>query len=82
MSGITTGNLRLISQELLDALNDSFRPPVIEANTSVEEIKWAAAQREVIEWIQKKAASHQTVGSPSQEPGRPTATGAYVRLGQ
>lgn len=82
MSGITTGNLRLISQELLDALNDTFRAPVVEANTPVEEIKWAAAQRQVIEWINHKAAGHQTVGTPNEEPGKPIPTGAFVRLGQ
>lgn len=82
MSGITTGNLRLISQELLDALDQTFRAPSIEADTSPEKIKWEAAQRAVVDWIKAKSASHQTVGTPSDEPGRPTPTGAIVRLGQ
>ena len=82
MSGIQTGQLRLISQELLDDIDRAFRVPVIEANSSVEEIKWAAAQRAVYEWIVAKAASKQTVGTPSQEPGRTAPTGAIVRLGQ
>lgn len=82
MSGISTGSLRLISQELLDALDASFRAPQITAASTIEDIKWAAAQREVVDWIKAKAGQKQTVGTPSQEPGRPLPTGAIVRLGQ
>lgn len=82
MSEITSGNLRLISQELLDALDDTFRAPEIHANTSVEHIKWEAAQRAVVDWIKHKAGKHQQVGVSNKEPGRPPQTGAIVRYGK
>lgn len=82
MSGIQTGNLRLISQEFLDEIDRTFRPPVIQADTSEANIKWAAAQRELVEWIKAKAAQKQTTGPVSGDIDKPLPTGAVVRLGQ
>lgn len=81
MSDITTGNLRLISQELLDELDGAFPAPSIHASSSEADIKWAAAQHAVVEWIKTKAGQHQTLGTPDPTPGRTTPTGAIVRLG-
>jgi hypothetical protein len=81
MSG-TTGTLRLISQDLLDDLEAAFRRPDIQAASTEADIKWAAAQFAVVEWVKAKAGAKQTVGRPNQEPGRPMPTGAIVRIGQ
>lgn len=83
MSDITTGNLRLISQELLDELQEAFTAPVINASTTEADIKWAAAQREVVEWIIAKAGQHQSTIKTAVDavPGRTIPTGAIVRLG-
>lgn len=81
MSGIATAQLRMISQELLDDLNRAFQPPVIDACTPPEQIKWAAAQRGVYDWIVARVSGKQNTGTPSQEVGRPTTGGAIVRIG-
>ena len=82
MSDIQAGNLRLISQELLDKIDQAFRPPEITAASTEAEIKWAAAQRAVVDYIFATVGKKQTIGTPSQEPGRVMPSGAYVRLGQ
>ncbi|QIG70078.1 hypothetical protein EVB86_030 [Rhizobium phage RHph_Y2_7] len=82
MSGINTGSLRLISQELIEDLERAFPGPTIDQNTPESKIKWDAAQKAVVDWIKSKAGQKQTVGNPSNEPGRPMPTGAMVRIGQ
>jgi hypothetical protein len=82
MSGINTGSLRLVSQEMIEALERAFPGPVIDQNTPETTIKWDAAQKAVVDWIKSKAGAKQTVGNPSNEPGRPMPTGAIVRIGQ
>lgn len=82
MSDIQTGSLRLVSQDAFDWLDKAFPAPVIEANTSPEAIKWAAAQYEVVNKLKAWAGKKQTVGAVSSEPGRHIPTGAIVRLGQ
>ena len=81
MSDIKTGPLRLISQEAFDWLERAYPAPVIEATTSPEAIKWAAAQYEVVNQLKAWAGKTQTVGAVSVEPGRTHPTGAVVRYG-
>ncbi|QOE32151.1 hypothetical protein CPT_Paso_034 [Rhizobium phage Paso] len=81
MSDIQTGSLRLVSQDAIDWLEKAYPAPVIEANTSEAEIKWAAAQHAVVENLKAWAGKKQTVGPTGSQPGRPTATGAIVRMG-
>lgn len=82
MSGINTGSLRLVSQEMIEALELAFPGPTIDHSTPVDKIRWDAAQKAVVDWIKHKAGAKQTVGNPSNEPGRPMPTGAIVRIGQ
>lgn len=84
MSDITTGNLRLISQELLDELNRAFPVPTVTASSTEAEIKWASAQRQVVEWIVTKTGQHQSAINRTAievPPGQPPKTGAIVRMG-
>lgn len=81
MSDITTGNLRLISQELLDEMQAAFPAPKVAWNSPNDQVKWQAAQHEVVEWVIAKAGQHQTLGTPDPTPGRKQPTGAIVRLG-
>lgn len=84
MSDITTGNLRLISQELLEELDRAFPAPTVTASSTEADIKWSAAQRQVVEWIVTKTGQHQssiTRAATEIPPGRPPKTGAIVRLG-
>lgn len=82
MSSINSLSPRLISQEVLDWLEQAFPVPDIMAQTPVETIKWAAAQREVVTKLKEYVGVKQSVGTINQEPGRPMPTGAVVRVGQ
>lgn len=81
MSDITKGNMRLISQDLLDEMEAAFPAPDISWNSDTDHIKWRAAQNAVVEWVKTKAGKHQTLGVSDPTPGRTTPTGAIVRLG-
>ncbi|QXP44070.1 hypothetical protein [Stappia phage SI01] len=59
MSGITSRDTRRISREFLEELDRAFRPPAVQADTPVEQIKWAAAQRAVVDWIVAKTSGNE-----------------------
>lgn len=84
MSDIHKGNMRLISQVLLDELNKAFPAPDISHDTPNELIKWQAAQHAVVRWIEDAVNKHQTVLTQTNRDlpaGRTTPTGAIVKLG-
>lgn len=78
MSELSTGQLRLISQELLNWLVSAYPPPQITAKMSENDIKWAAAQHEVVTNLIAKANAKQTLVNPANAQ---TAAGAYIRMG-
>lgn len=72
----------LISQELLDKLRAAFPAPRVQHDTPHEQIKWQAAQHEVVQWIEQYVGKKQSVepadhASEQAEFVRPKATVRY-----
>lgn len=82
MSDITTGNLRLVSQEVFDKLDAAYPGPRIEHDTSPDKIKWDAAQKAVVDFLKSYVGQKQSVSPTGNQPGRTTTpSGAHIRIG-
>lgn len=68
ITAVRTGTL--ISQELLDKLRAAFPAPRVQQDTPHEQIKWQAAQHEVVQWIEQYVGKQQTVENTEPENSR------------
>ena len=55
-----------ISHEVMARLKTVFPGPRVEKNSTIEQVKWDAAQKEVVDFLEREYGGNQTI--PEQKP--------------